>query len=594
MIEAAPNSCTQLEAEGESFKRSIDKFILKPERRKQHRQSSQLLHTNNNHSNDNQPLSTTDMENLIVTSTPAIPSDSSDNQSMYAYERMLLTTDIIHKRAHSNIYNNTNMLPAQRPSLPPHSYSEPNCQSRYSGSDAINKENFCSPSNHLFPHSYPNPSVAVESSTPGIQQQASTPIEHSDCSQQRQQLSSLARLKTNFSSDQSQSVQLKKSQHQKVASDEDALATLPSPATSVVDLPTTHHIRHVRKQTSTENNAHYPHHLASSRTHSSPLSEQLFSNSGNHYNHVNNDLTHIALANRLARYNLPSNTEMIGRFAITKGKIGEGSFSQVQLALDLANGEEVAIKMTSTKGMQDNDPLRVCVQREIEILRSIDYPSIVKLIDTVDTPTHVCLIMEYVPGGELFEYVADYYDQTDENDARRIFVQLLDVVSYLHNNNIVHRDLKLENILLDRKTPSPDGPKIKLTDFGLARFIDPACPHLTTRCGSEEYAAPEIIMAKPYDGRQTDMWALGIVLYALLVGYLPFNLERGQTRGHFFGKIARADYKFPSDKEAGRRGNISRNAKDLVNRLLQPNPQRRATLENVRQHVWLTEFVDLE
>src|SRR6185312_5068191 len=121
-----------------------------------------------------------------------------------------------------------------------------------------------------------------------------------------------------------------------VASDEDALATLPSPATSLVDFPTTHHVRHMRKQTSTENSVHYPHHLASSlRAHSSPLSEQLFSNSSNQYNHVNNDLTHTAVANRLARYKLPSNTELIGRFAITKGNIGEGSFSQVKLALDL-------------------------------------------------------------------------------------------------------------------------------------------------------------------------------------------------------------------------------------------------------------------
>jgi len=212
-------------------------------------------------------------------------------------------------------------------------------------------------------------------------------------------------------------------------------------------------------------------------------------------------------------------------------------------------------------------------------------------LDTVETSTHICLILEYVSGGELFDYVNDHYEDSTEEESKRIFLQLVNTLEYLHENDVVHRDLKLENILIDSSdssNQSPNGPIIKLTDFGLAKFIDKLSPILTTRCGSEEYAAPELISGKPYDGRKTDLWSLGVILYALLVGYLPFNLEPGQTRRQFFSKIIRADFAFPnSEKETGRKSMISNEAKDLVKKILQNNPQKRLNLSEIKKHSWL-------
>ncbi|CAG8495085.1 417_t:CDS:2 [Ambispora gerdemannii] len=286
------------------------------------------------------------------------------------------------------------------------------------------------------------------------------------------------------------------------------------------------------------------------------------------------------------RLGLPKSTPIIGHYAVIK-VIGNGSFSEVKLAIDLKTCDKVALKMIPTKGIEDNDRIKASALREVELLKFMNHPNVVHLHDTIDTSTHLCLVMEYVAGGELFDYVSDYYEQTSETDAKRIFLQLVNVVAYLHDNNIVHRDLKLENILLTERGPSLTGPIIKLTDFGLARTIDPSSPILTTRCGSEEYAAPELLLSGAYDGRQTDIWSLGIILYVLLVGYLPFDLEPGQRR-RFISKIAQADYEFPkSEKETGRRSTISAEAKDLVKIILQSNPKKRATLDQIRQHPWL-------
>ncbi|RIB11471.1 kinase-like domain-containing protein [Gigaspora rosea] len=293
------------------------------------------------------------------------------------------------------------------------------------------------------------------------------------------------------------------------------------------------------------------------------------------------------LQQRLTKLGLPNYSELIGHYAVLK-LIGTGSFSEVKLAIDLENCREVAIKMISLKEMQDNECLKTGVSREIQILEYINHPNIVSLLDTIETPTHLCLVLEYVPGGELFDYVNDYYEKITEDEVKQIFYELVNTVSYLHESNIIHRDLKLENILLESSESSPNKKRIKLTDFGLARFIDPKSPLLTTRCGSEEYAAPELISASSYDGRKTDIWSLGIILYALLVGYLPFNQEAGQTRKQFFIKIIKADFKFPKPNPVDKRGTISEDAKDLVKKILQTMPERRPSLEAIKNHPWLS------
>ncbi|CAG8779251.1 2862_t:CDS:2 [Gigaspora margarita] len=380
----------------------------------------------------------------------------------------------------------------------------------------------------------------------------------------------------------------------RVALEDHSLTTLPSPATSVHDFPTSK--RHTTKNKINPSklsigNKSYQHHRTTSDTNLllNKLSSKNHTSNGNYRS--NDDMGpiigHHMLQQRLTKLGLQNYSELIGHYAVLK-LIGTGSFSEVKLAIDLENCREVAIKMISLKEMQDNECLKTGVSREIQILEYINHPNIVSLLDTIETPTHLCLVLEYIPGGELFDYVNDYYEKITEDEVKQIFYELVNTVSYLHESNIIHRDLKLENILLESSESSPNKKRIKLTDFGLARFIDPKSPLLTTRCGSEEYAAPELISASSYDGRKTDIWSLGIILYALLVGYLPFNQEAGQTRKQFFIKIIKADFKFPKPNPVDKRGNISEDAKDLIKKILQTMPERRPSLEAIKNHPWLS------
>ncbi|CAJ0919865.1 10640_t:CDS:2 [Entrophospora sp. SA101] len=325
----------------------------------------------------------------------------------------------------------------------------------------------------------------------------------------------------------SDSILSKKSQHSRVASNDDPLTDLPSPATSLMDFPTSHHLS----------------------------------------------------IHKISPSSLKS-TELIGHYAIQK-TIGEGSFSKVKLAIDLSNCQKVAIKIIGIKGIQDSERVKSSVLREVEMLKFINHPNIVRLFDVVDISTHFCLILEYIPGGELFDYVNDYYEETTEQDSKQIFLQLVDIVKYLHDNNI--------DVDSNKKDLLKSNPIIKLTDFGLAKFVDPTNPLLSTRCGSEEYAAPELISGKsPYDGKKTDIWSLGIILYSLLVGYLPFNFDG--PRKQFFHKIIKAEFDFPKtsmEGERGRRGTISNEAKDLIKKILMSDPDKRFTLEEISNHEWL-------
>lgn len=131
-------------------------------------------------------------------------------------------------------------------------------------------------------------------------------------------------------------------------------------------------------------------------------------------------------------------------------------------------------------------------------------------------------------------------------------------------------------------------PRIKVTDFGLARVIDPASPILTTRCGSEEYAAPEIVQSLGYDGRRTDTWALGIILYALLVGYLPFmyNPARGEKVSHLFYRIITAEVKWPAEWNQHPERAVSKEAREVVEKILVRNPEKRILLDDIEKLAW--------
>ncbi|CAL1703349.1 unnamed protein product [Somion occarium] len=201
-----------------------------------------------------------------------------------------------------------------------------------------------------------------------------------------------------------------------------------------------------------------------------------------------------------------------------------------------SEGRLVAVKMTDRTLCDKNDRTRVSFVREVEVLRHISHPSIVSYLHSFSTPSYHCLVLEYVGGGDLFDLIdsAESHAMVDEALIRRMFGELCKAVGWMHGVGLVHRDIKLENILLTCRPltdplPSLPAPLIKLTDFGLSRFIDPNQPLLTTRCGSESYAAPELVTGRPYDGRETDAWACGVVLYAMATRRLPFDRPK---QGH--------------------------------------------------------------
>lgn len=199
-------------------------------------------------------------------------------------------------------------------------------------------------------------------------------------------------------------------------------------------------------------------------------------------------------------------------------------------------GTLIALKMMEREPCEQNQRMRVSWVREVEVLKHISHPSLIRFINSFSTPRHHVLVLERLVGGELFDLLSNHQAELAKREwlVRRLFGELANAVGWMHSINLVHRDIKLENIILTRdlfssSAPSPLRPQdlgpiplLKLTDFGLSRFIEPSGTLLETRCGSEEYAAPELIIGKKYDGRKTDVWAMGVVLYALVCGSLPF------------------------------------------------------------------------
>ncbi|THH16831.1 hypothetical protein EUX98_g9237 [Antrodiella citrinella] len=240
---------------------------------------------------------------------------------------------------------------------------------------------------------------------------------------------------------------------------------------------------------------------------------------------------------------------------------------------ELVVGRLVAVKMTDRRMCETNDRSRVSFVREVEVLRHISHPSIVAYLHSFSTSSHHCLVLEHIGGGELFDLIDSEasHARMDETLLRRIFGELCKAVGWMHGVGLVHRDIKLENILLTTRPftcdplPALPHPLIKLTDFGLSRFVDPGQPLLTTRCGSESYAAPELVTGRPYDGRETDAWSCGVVLYTLATRRLPFDKarpreqqhgtpskpgvreghEKGRERRALLVRIAKAEYSWP-------------------------------------------------
>ncbi|KAK5135548.1 hypothetical protein LTR08_005183 [Meristemomyces frigidus] len=251
-------------------------------------------------------------------------------------------------------------------------------------------------------------------------------------------------------------------------------------------------------------------------------------------------------------------------------QLGQGTFSTVMLATreripahitpeieeNLDPHQLVAIKMVEhgPAGGADEERIETSLKREVEMLKSVGHASLIHLKACEYQPTRALLVLTYCHGGDLFELASQKRDILTPRMVQRMFAELVSAVRYLHSHFIVHRDIKLENVLVNMPTAelrefqdplAHPAPIVTLTDLGLSRRVPqpPDSPLLTTRCGSEDYAAPEILLGQPYDGRQTDAWALGVLLYALMEGRLPFDAPPGKPeRSRNTHRIARCDW----------------------------------------------------
>jgi len=256
----------------------------------------------------------------------------------------------------------------------------------------------------------------------------------------------------------------------------------------------------------------------------------------------------------------------IGNFRLGK-TIGVGSFGKVKIAEHVITGHKVAVKILNRKKIKSLR-MDLKIRREITNMKLFRHPHIVRLYDVIETPTDIFMILEYVPGGELFDYIVSH-GKLSEDDARRFFQQIISGVEYCHNHMVVHRDLKPENLLIDVKNQS-----VKIADFGLSTMMHDG-DFLKTSCGSPNYAAPEVISGKLYAGPEVDVWSCGVILYTLLCARLPFDDEYIPT---LFKKIRAGVFEMPQ--------HVTASCKDLINAMLVVDPLRRITIQEIRQHPW--------
>lgn len=259
--------------------------------------------------------------------------------------------------------------------------------------------------------------------------------------------------------------------------------------------------------------------------------------------------------------------ETIGAYKLGK-TLGKGTYGKVKLGVHMETGEQVAVKIVHTNTEKSKKQL----EREISIISKLKHQNIVKMYEALYHEDCIYLILEYVGGGELFDYIMGR-GRINEKMAIKFFRQMVSAVGYCHKNGVCHRDLKPENLILDEEG------NIKINDFGLSNFFVPGSL-LSSFCGSPVYAAPEIMAEKQYDGPAADTWSLGIVLYAMVVGQLPWKLdERGIIRD--VSDLIRARFTIPAS------ASISSECEDLIRKMLVADPNVRIKLTDVASHPWV-------
>ncbi|XP_042652200.1 calcium/calmodulin-dependent protein kinase type II subunit delta isoform X7 [Tyto alba] len=254
-------------------------------------------------------------------------------------------------------------------------------------------------------------------------------------------------------------------------------------------------------------------------------------------------------------------------------ELGKGAFSVVRRCMKITTGQEYAAKIINTKKLSARDHQKL--EREARICRLLKHPNIVRLHDSISEEGFHYLVFDLVTGGELFEDIVarEYYS---EADASHCIQQILESVNHCHLNGIVHRDLKPENLLLASKSK---GAAVKLADFGLAIEVQGEQQAWFGFAGTPGYLSPEVLRKDPY-GKPVDMWACGVILYILLVGYPPF-WDEDQHR--LYQQIKAGAYDFPSPEW----DTVTPEAKDLINKMLTINPGKRITASEALKHPWI-------
>uniref|UniRef100_A0A673BSK1 calcium/calmodulin-dependent protein kinase n=1 Tax=Sphaeramia orbicularis TaxID=375764 RepID=A0A673BSK1_9TELE len=255
-------------------------------------------------------------------------------------------------------------------------------------------------------------------------------------------------------------------------------------------------------------------------------------------------------------------------------ELGKGAFSVVRRCVKVLSGQEYAAKIINTKKLSARDHQKL--DREARICRLLKHPNIVRLHDSISEEAHHYLIFDLVTGGELFEDIVarEYYS---EADASHCIQQILEAVLHCHQMGVVHRDLKPENLLLASKSK---GAAVKLADFGLAIEVEGDQQAWFGFAGTPGYLSPEVLRKDPY-GKAVDLWACGVILYILLVGYPPF-WDEDQHR--LYQQIKAGAYDFPSPEW----DTVTPEAKDLINKMLTINPAKRITAAEALKHPWIS------
>uniref|UniRef100_A0A673AS71 Si:ch211-255p10.4 n=1 Tax=Sphaeramia orbicularis TaxID=375764 RepID=A0A673AS71_9TELE len=261
---------------------------------------------------------------------------------------------------------------------------------------------------------------------------------------------------------------------------------------------------------------------------------------------------------------LSQSAQYVGPYRLEK-TLGKGQTGLVKLGVHCITGQKVAIKIVNREKLSESVLMKV--EREIAILKLIEHPHVLKLHDVYENNKYLYLVLEHVSGGELFDYLVKKGRLTPK-EARKFFRQIISALDFCHSHSICHRDLKPENLLLDEKN------NIRIADFGMAS-LQVGDSLLETSCGSPHYACPEVIRGEKYDGRRADVWSCGVILFALLVGALPFDHDNLRQ---LLEKVKSGVFHMPHF--------IPPDCQSLLKGMIEVNPEKRLTLEAIQKHAW--------